>query len=357
MNIKAQTIGKRDAVKNYVLNYILRNELKPGDRILTQQMIADDLQVNQLTVSKALNDLVEENIIYRIQGKGTFVAEKNKSSDLMSNIALVLPDDDMLNAEKHPNNWHLWSEILPAFSKVIGASKKMSHVIIDRNLPAEKRIAELENFDAVFIPSDREYMPLVEKLTERQNVSVIVLGNKMKNLNCLHIWVSPFESMKNGVENLIYHGFRKIAYGGTTDTPEKISGFIAGLEEGGIEIRQELIYKNILNILDVPKIADDILNGIIDCDAVIMDNDIKAVQLIDTLRSNGKRVPEDISVMGFDGIKAYTQGPPFLATVNTSYEEVIQTAISLLDSGNMKSRQFIQIVGYVQKGITVKRRK
>ena len=47
---------------------------KPGDRIPPERVFADDHQLSVGTVKKAIANLVNEGYLYRIQGKGTFVA-------------------------------------------------------------------------------------------------------------------------------------------------------------------------------------------------------------------------------------------------------------------------------------------
>jgi len=55
---------------------------KAGDSLPSEFGLADELGVSQGTVRKALNQLVDENILRRRQGKGTYVAEHNNESSL-----------------------------------------------------------------------------------------------------------------------------------------------------------------------------------------------------------------------------------------------------------------------------------
>ncbi len=55
---------------------------KAGDSLPSEFGLADELGVSQGTVRKALNQLVDESILRRRQGKGTYVAEHSNESSL-----------------------------------------------------------------------------------------------------------------------------------------------------------------------------------------------------------------------------------------------------------------------------------
>jgi GntR family transcriptional regulator len=61
-------------LKQALLRHIKENALKPGDRLPTGDEIVQLYGVSHATIRQALNEMVAEGIIERIQGKGTFVA-------------------------------------------------------------------------------------------------------------------------------------------------------------------------------------------------------------------------------------------------------------------------------------------
>jgi GntR family transcriptional regulator len=58
-----------------IIHRIDSGELKPGDRIPSERELAADLKVSRITVRQALNLLEQLSLVYREQGRGTFVAE------------------------------------------------------------------------------------------------------------------------------------------------------------------------------------------------------------------------------------------------------------------------------------------
>lgn len=65
----------------YQLKEILKEDIdigkfKPGERIPSENELCDSFKISRNTAKQAIASLVSEGILYREQGKGTFVAEK-----------------------------------------------------------------------------------------------------------------------------------------------------------------------------------------------------------------------------------------------------------------------------------------
>ena len=66
-------------IKNDIKTAIHQNKLGVDARILSEAKLCEKYQVSRITVTKAINELVVEGYLYRIQGKGTFVKGKQIS--------------------------------------------------------------------------------------------------------------------------------------------------------------------------------------------------------------------------------------------------------------------------------------
>lgn len=60
---------------SYIKMQIKMGELKPGDKIIPESSISEILNISRTTVRQTMNRLVEEGLLVRYRGKGTFVAE------------------------------------------------------------------------------------------------------------------------------------------------------------------------------------------------------------------------------------------------------------------------------------------
>lgn len=61
-------------LKEILLEEIEGGNLKPGDLIPSENQLMRQFQISRNTVKKAIEDLVQEGVLYRVQGKGTFVS-------------------------------------------------------------------------------------------------------------------------------------------------------------------------------------------------------------------------------------------------------------------------------------------
>ena len=64
-------------IQTYIKDMIRSGDLKEGDALLPEREICREQNVSRMTVNKAINQLVSEGLLYRVQGKGTFVSENS----------------------------------------------------------------------------------------------------------------------------------------------------------------------------------------------------------------------------------------------------------------------------------------
>lgn len=69
-------------IKEWLVGKISKGEWLPGKIIPSEIQLAQELEVSQGTVRKAITELVEHNVLTRKQGKGTFVANHDTQRTL-----------------------------------------------------------------------------------------------------------------------------------------------------------------------------------------------------------------------------------------------------------------------------------
>ncbi len=76
-------------IKSYVLEQIQAGVWKEGEAIPTEEALARQFAVSRMTVNRAIRELSDEQIVLRVQGSGTFVAQQKYQSTLIDirNIA------------------------------------------------------------------------------------------------------------------------------------------------------------------------------------------------------------------------------------------------------------------------------
>lgn len=74
--MKFESTSKYQQVEDLIRDMVKRGGLQPGARLPAEIEIAEKTGTHRLTVNKAMNNLVASGLLYRIHGKGTFVAER-----------------------------------------------------------------------------------------------------------------------------------------------------------------------------------------------------------------------------------------------------------------------------------------
>lgn len=76
-------------IKQFIVDGIHRGTYVPGDKIPTEVELAGQFEVSRMTVNKAIRDLVQDHLLIRYAGLGTFVTAAKAESPLLEirNIA------------------------------------------------------------------------------------------------------------------------------------------------------------------------------------------------------------------------------------------------------------------------------
>jgi DNA-binding LacI/PurR family transcriptional regulator/anti-anti-sigma regulatory factor len=140
--------------------------------------------------------------------------------------------------------------------------------------------------------------------------------------------------MRAAVLHLIAHGHRQIAFIGRRDNldiGERYDGYCLALAEHDIPLDQRL----------VADAGDELEPGGRDAaqrllaaggsfTALVAGTDKNALGVLEVLRANGRRVPEDVALVGFDDVDEARIADPSLTTARQRFDMLGSTAVDLL---------------------------
>lgn len=140
---------------------------------------------------------------------------------------------------------------------------------------------------------------------------------------------------------LLEQGHRNIAYVGgySLDNPPnhiytfnwRKEGYLAALSEAGIAVNDRLLYHcNIVSLEDSIATCRKLIDSHEPFSAIFCANDATASWIIKGLRECGLRVPEDISVAGFDDTTLAEHLTPSLTTIRVHKEDMGATGVRAL---------------------------
>ena len=227
----------------------------------------------------------------------------------------------------------------------------------------EDRMTYLEHcryrgFDGVMLAcidfSDSEVIELVQS-----DIPVVTIDHIFNNR------IAVLSDNVNGIRDLvefIYHkGHRKIAYIHGADsavTKNRVSSFYRTMEMLGLEVPDEYIreaaYRDTVTTYAMTNQLLDLPNP---PTCIIFPDDFAAFGGINAIRERGLRIPEDISVAGYDGIPAARHLEPQLTTVKQDAEQIgcvaARQLISLIERPKSTIVEQIIIPGAVLEGRSV----
>ncbi len=87
--MKAAAKPMYQQVKDLIIGRISSGELKPRDRVPSENELVDAMSVSRMTANRALRELTDEGYVHRVAGRGTFVADYRSQSHVLEvqNIA------------------------------------------------------------------------------------------------------------------------------------------------------------------------------------------------------------------------------------------------------------------------------
>ncbi|HXU01395.1 MAG TPA: substrate-binding domain-containing protein [Polyangia bacterium] len=143
--------------------------------------------------------------------------------------------------------------------------------------------------------------------------------------------------MEAVVEHLIRdHGCRKLAFlAGTPENPEakvRFDAYQAVLTRYGLPCDPALIAPGYFRTNSAKVAMEEILARGVEIDGVVAANDEMATGAVDVLRKHGLRVPQDVSVTGFDDLMQARLGNPPLTTVAQPFEAVADWAVRAIEA-------------------------
>jgi DNA-binding LacI/PurR family transcriptional regulator len=112
---------------------------------------------------------------------------------------------------------------------------------------------------------------------------------------------------------------------------ERLAGYKKALTEGGIKYDAARVLKGDYSRSSARRVLEKYLQSGSKFDGIFAGNDVMGIEVLEVLRENGIRVPQDCKVIGFDGTEQSRLTEPPLSTISQpSYELGKKVAAQLM---------------------------
>lgn len=320
----------RSAQEQYrIQDEILQGKFgKPGDPFMTTRALADLRQVSLVTAHNILTGLCEAGFL-ELRGKKYILSHAKLVEDYDNQtkvIGLMAP---------HLNN-EFYSSLADS---VIEACRQRGYTVLVvttsySSVEERKMFQFLHNLNVAGIISCIPTPPENEHLYRSTTIPCICLGHALDNSKKSSVQVNSFSISQRVARHLVEEGYRNFIYVGTKNLPlENDIRFMAyqmELNANGYTLEP----KNTLRI-STDSNSDDgrlilLLKNQTEPVGIFCFHDLLAVKLYRVCNLLGKRIPEDVGIVGFDDLSVATSLSPPLTTVQYRITSMADMTVKLL---------------------------
>lgn len=287
-------------------------------RKVTLKQIARELDVSISTVSKSLKDSSEISEdtrqkvqafakLYNYKPNNIALSLKNKKT---KTIGVIIPEivhhffATVISGVEQVANEHGYNVMVclsdESFDKEVINMEMLANGSIDGFILSLSKETQ----------SKRDYHHITEVIN--QGMPVVMFDRVTNDILCDKVIIDDNNAAFQAVQSLIEKGLKNIALITTVDYVSvgklRTDGYVKALKTNDIKVNEKLILK----IEDIDHCEEEIENLIKtqQIDAVFAVNELFAVTAIKSALKFGKKVPEDIAVVGFtDGIISKYSSP------------------------------------------------
>ncbi len=328
-------------IVEYLKDKIAKGEYQPSDKLPTEAELSNLFNVSRITSKRALEELEKQNLIVRKRGSGSFVADRvdevsPRDSEPVKIINMIIPLE-AINV--------CLLDIIKGASDVLtanGYQLAVENIVSDRNKEREmiRQLRQKEIQGVIYYPIfDVGNLDLLYNLSI-QKYPIVTIDKYFSDIDISSVVTDNFGGAYDAVDYLCRLGHKKIAYLAITQLENESSvrqrffGYCKALYDNGIQYDESLVKVGFDVNTDSDlsqaeqqkkiKAMSDLLLSLLDrgVTAIHTENDNVAIMLINVCNEIGIKIPEQLSVVGFDNLalSGYVSVP--LTTISQNFYEI-----------------------------------
>lgn len=197
----------------------------------------------------------------------------------------------------------------------------------------EENTINPKNYDGILVVSQMAKDDDFIKEIIEKSIPVIVINRKVKH-EVINVYTDESVGTYKGVEELIKNGHKEIAVieGAKSfdSTKMRRKGYLDAFKNYNIKVNKNLIVNGDFSVKSGYEKARELLEKKERFSAIFAFNDEMATGAIKAITEQGLRVPDDISILGFDGNEIGKFMSPSITTIKRPIGEISIIAIDLL---------------------------
>ncbi|NLX06952.1 MAG: GntR family transcriptional regulator [Phycisphaerae bacterium] len=330
---------KRCRLRSLILEQIEKGDIDVGDQLPTESQMVQQYGMSRATVREGIALLVQEGILARRRGAGTFVQSIKPRSDNKLLAAIVACQ---------PGGWDNFGQVVHEIEARVH-EQGYSLIVCNHESSREKTQAHLQRiieqrvggviFSPIQLPGFTDFNLQVVQTLEDKGIPFVLIASPISGESlCRYSFVSSngFAATREIVRHLAGLGHRRIAY--IRGLPEvfsadqRFSGFCEEMKRQNLDMPDGYIRQ-----IEVGPVEDqgrrevrELLAQSPSPSAVVCIHDSVARNVIEEVQSMGLSVPADLAVVGFDDLYFAAELNPPLTTVRTPLPDEAAMDVAIL---------------------------
>ena len=330
--ILKNTKFKYSKAREMILDAILAGDLAQDSVLPSEQKLCTQLGVSRITLRAALHELEQDGIIIKQNGRQSRVDLKalRKQREPLRRIAWV--DTSQIGYANQ-----IYFDIFRSISETAAIRNvRLDYISLSIPAMAENFFRKQQEYDGLILGEfTPRYQKYVARITHENAVCVDCLRPGIPH--CVKTDCRLGGQL--AAQTLADTGHTRPAFLGFNDSildynpfRERFRGFADGLKAAGIGLPDEMILR-----ISTKNEWDDFsgflkshLPVLKKADSIFILTDYFAVSAMYALQEMGLRIPDDLSIIGFDGLTFSRFVSPVLTTIRQPVEEIGRKALEIV---------------------------
>jgi DNA-binding LacI/PurR family transcriptional regulator len=289
-----------------------------GDRLPPERELARLHSMAYMTARRAVDALVEERLVRRVPGQGTFVSRGSGPIARSGNIAILISPTIRFGAANP-----YYGEVVAAILNLAQQHRQSAFVsstcagLIPRQDDPESR----RKVDGIIALGGDATMD-ADLMEAAQFVPIVRINRVSEHPRIASIRCDDRAGGRAVASHLAARGYRRIAWIGhaSASAQDRLDGFREGLVAAGLDLPAERIAHGDYEFSSGEREALRLLARSEPPDAIACANDAMACGALRAAITTGRRIPQDVAISGFDALilDGYLPWRPTTAGVDKS---------------------------------------
>jgi DNA-binding LacI/PurR family transcriptional regulator len=174
----------------------------------------------------------------------------------------------------------------------------------------------------------------VMRIIEKTDIPVVIIDRALGQEDIPTVVLDNYDAGRLCAEHLVALGHEKFAcITGPRDiflSRDRLRGFVDVLKKNGLGLPESNIFEGDFKFETGKKGMQYFLETGAEFTAIWGQNDLMAIGAMNELVRRGRRIPDDISVVGMDNINAAEMLVPSLTTITQPFEEMARISVDMI---------------------------